>query len=106
MNNEMKALCVESFGKILAVHGEKAGLKNVSDREIEEILVEVADRPVLGKGAVSRRIKDLLCNLENLRPEVRSDLEPKIFEIWHAKFQEMVPIKPAPPTGTRARTGT
>ena len=96
MNDEMKALCVENFGKILAVHGQKGGLKNVSDRQIEDVLAKIADRTILGKGAVSRRIKHLLCNLERLRPDVRSDLEPKIFEIWQAEFQEMFPVKTGP----------
>jgi hypothetical protein len=93
MNDQMKAFCIDQMKRIVSARGEEPWLADVSKAEFEEALLKIAGVTVRSRGFVSGAVKSVLFNLDNFRPEVRSEFESGIFELWHEEFKGLHPEK-------------
>ena len=97
MNDAMKAFCITQMKKIVVAKGEEPCLADASKEEIEEALLKIAGVTVrCRKGVISGAVASVLYNLDNFRPEVRSEFESGVFELWHAEFKKSHPEKVVP----------
>lgn len=88
MNSERETLCLERMKGIIATYGDESEIKTFSGDQIHEAYKKIADGQIRVPGSGSRKIKSLLFNLDNLRPDFKSRAEPILFEIWYESFKK------------------
>lgn len=89
MNSEWQALCLDRMKKIIDVYGEQSELANISEDQIQEAYKNISEEQILVPGTGARKIKSLLCNLDNLRMDFKSRAEPLLFEKWYNSYKEI-----------------
>lgn len=89
MISEWETLCLDRMKRIIAAYGDQSEMANISEVQIHEAYKKMADGQILVPGSGARKIKSLLCNLDNLRLDFKSRAEPLLFEEWYKRFKEI-----------------
>jgi hypothetical protein len=84
MFNDMN--CLENLKHIVSEFADDENIKNLSLDELRTSYEKLADN--LYPVSVSSRLKykNMLWNIDNLKPEIRSDFQAQIFNTWHTIY--------------------
>ena len=78
--------CLENLKHIISEYADDENIKNLSLDELRSSYTKIADNiyPI----SVSNRLKykNMLWNMENLKPKIRSRFQTELFNIWHSIY--------------------
>lgn len=90
MNSEWEILCFDRMKEIIAVYKERFDTTTVSGDQIQSAYQKISGGQIRIPGFGNRKIKSLLCHIDNLKPHLRAKAEPLLFEMW---YQELKTVK-------------
>ena len=78
--------CLENLKHIVSEYADDENIKNLSLDELRSIYTELADN--IYSISVSNRVKykNMLWNIDNLKPEIRSKFQTDLFNTWHSIY--------------------
>jgi hypothetical protein len=78
--------CLENLKHIVSEYADDENIKNLSLDELRSIYTELADN--IYSISVSNRVKykNMLWNIDNLKPEIRSKFQAQLFNTWHSIY--------------------
>jgi len=78
--------CLENLKHIVSEYADDENIKNLSLDELRSSYTKIADNiyPI----SVSNRLKykNMLWNIDNLKPEIRSRFQAQLFNTWHSVY--------------------
>jgi len=78
--------CLENLKHIVSEYADDENIKNLSLDELRSSYTKIADNiyPI----SVSNRLKykNMLWNIDNLKPEIRSRFQTELFNTWHSVY--------------------
>lgn len=89
INMDMQKVCIKRMKDIIGIYDADFNLSQVSDENVEKILHQIEDLSVKANVLISGSIKHVLYNLENFRPEIRSEFEQQVFNLWYKSFKAL-----------------
>jgi hypothetical protein len=86
--------CLENLKHIVSEHADDENIKNLSMDEIRSTYTKLADN--LYHISVSNRLKykNMLWNIDNLKPEIRSKFQTELFNAWHSVYIKSAKVDP------------
>jgi len=86
--------CLENLKHIVSEYSDDENIKNLSVDELRSSYTEIADN--VYSISVSNRLKykNMLWNIDNLRPEIRSRFQAELFNTWHSIYIKSAKIDP------------
>ena len=84
MFNEIN--CLENLKHIVSEFADEENLKNLSVDELRSSYTEIADNMYCISISSRHKYKNMLWNIDNLRPEIRSRFQKELFSTWHAIY--------------------
>ena len=82
--------CLENLKHIVSEYADDENIKNLSLDELRSSYTKIADNiyPI----SVSNRLKykNMLWNIDNLKPEIRSRFQAKLFNTWHSVYVKSI----------------
>jgi hypothetical protein len=84
MFNEMS--CLENLKHIVSEYADDENLKNLSLDELRSSYSEIADNIYSISVSNCLKFKNMLWNIEYLKPKVRSKFQTELFNIWHSIY--------------------
>ena len=86
MFNEMG--CLENLRHIVSEYADDENIKNLSLDELRLSYTKIADN--MYSISVSNRLKykNMLWNIDNLKPEIRSNFQTELFNTWHSIYKK------------------
>jgi hypothetical protein len=86
--------CLENLKHIVSEYADDENIKNLSLDELRSSYTKIADNiyPI----SVSNRLKykNMLWNIDNLKPEIRSKFQAKLFNTWHSVYIKSIKTDP------------
>jgi len=78
--------CLENLKHIVSEYADDENIKNLSLDKLRSIYTELADN--IYSISVSNRVKykNMLWNIDNLKPEIRSKFQTELFNTWHSIY--------------------
>ncbi|MDH3358625.1 MAG: hypothetical protein OEM06_14265, partial [Desulfobacteraceae bacterium] len=75
--------CLENLKHIVSEYSDDENIKNLSVDELRSSYTKIADD--VYSISVSNRLKykNMLWNIDNLKPEIRSKFQTELFNTWH-----------------------
>jgi len=91
--------CLENLKHIVSEYADDENIKNLSLDELRSSYTEIADNIYCISVSNRLKYKNMLWNVDNLKPEIRAKFQTELFNTWHSIY-----IKPAKadPTEDRA----
>jgi hypothetical protein len=87
--------CLENLKHIVSEYADDENIKNLSLDELQPSYTKIADNiyPI----SVSNRLKykNMLWNIDNLKPEIRSRFRTELFNTWHSIYIKTATPGPA-----------
>jgi hypothetical protein len=87
--------CLENLKHIVSEYADDESIKNLSLDELRSSYTKIADNiyPI----SVSNRLKykNMLWNIDNLKPEIRSKFQTELFNTWHSIYIKTATPGPA-----------
>jgi hypothetical protein len=87
--------CLKNLKHIVSEYADDENIKNLSLDELRSSYRKIADNfyPI----SVSNRLKykNMLWNIDNLKPEIRSRFQTELFNIWHSIYIKSATTGPA-----------
>jgi hypothetical protein len=79
--------CLEILKRIVSEHTDNENLKNLSPEELRPSYTQISDK--LFHISVSNRLKykNLMWNMDQLKPDVRSKFQEQLFNTWHSIYK-------------------
>jgi hypothetical protein len=82
--------CLENLKHIVSEYADDENIKNLSLDELRSSYTKIADNiyPI----SVSNRLKykNMLWNIDNLKPEIRSRFQAQLFNTWHSVYRKSI----------------
>jgi hypothetical protein len=82
--------CLKNLKHIVSEYADDENIKNLSLDELRSSYTKIADNiyPI----SVSNRLKykNMLWNIDNLKPEIRSRFQAKLFNTWHSVYVKSI----------------
>ena len=86
--------CLENLKHIVSEYADDEIIKNLSLDELRSSYTKIADNiyPI----SVSNRLKykNMLWNIDNLKPDIRSKFQTELFNIWHSIYMKSAKAGP------------
>jgi hypothetical protein len=86
--------CLENLKHIVSEYADDENIKNLSLDELRSSYTKIADNiyPI----SVSNRLKykNMLWNIDNLKPEIRSKFQAQLFNTWHSVYIKSIKADP------------
>lgn len=78
--------CLENLKHIISEHADDESIKNMTLDELRSSYMKIADN--MYSISVSNRLKykNMLWNIDNLKPEIRSKFQTELFITWHSIY--------------------
>ncbi|MDH3723692.1 MAG: hypothetical protein OER74_19505, partial [Desulfobacteraceae bacterium] len=78
--------CLENLKHIVSEYSDDENIKNLSVDELRSSYTKIADD--VYSISVSNRLKykNMLWNIDNLKPEIRSRFQAELFNTWHSIY--------------------
>jgi hypothetical protein len=79
--------CLENLKHIISEYTDDKNLKNLSPEELRPSYTQISDN--LFQISVSNRLKykNLMWNMDQLKPDVRSKFQKQLFNTWHSIYK-------------------
>ena len=92
MFNEMG--CLENLKHIVSEYADDESIKNLSLDELRSSFVKIADN--IYSISISNRLKykNMLWNIDSLKPEIRSNFQRELFNAWSSNYIKSVKTDP------------
>lgn len=86
--------CLKNLKHIVSEYADDENIKNLSLDELRSSYTELADN--LYPVSVSNRLKykNMLWNIDNLKPEIRSKFQTELFNTWHSIYIKSKKVEP------------
>jgi len=86
--------CLENLKHIVSEYADDENIKNLSLDELRSSYTKIADNiyPI----SISNRLKykNMLWNIDNLKPEIRSKFQIQLFKTWHSVYIKSIKTDP------------
>ena len=86
--------CLENLKHIVSEYADDENIKNLSLDELRSSYTKIADNiyPI----SVSNRLKykNMLWNIDNLKPEIRLKFQAQLFNTWHSVYIKSIKTDP------------
>jgi len=86
--------CLENLKHIVSEHADDENIKNLSLDELRSSYTKIADT-VYSISVFNRlKYKNMLWNIDNLKPEIRSKFQTELFNTWHSIYIKSPKVDP------------
>lgn len=85
-------VCLQNVHRILSEYSDDQNIKNLSLNELQPIYQEMADHVFRISISNTHTIKNMLWNLENLKPDVRSRFQKEFFDRGYLAYEQYIKI--------------
>jgi len=83
-------ICLENLQRIVSETANDQNIKKLSTDALQPTYKEIGDN-IFHLSVFNRhKFKNMLWNLDNLKPEIRSDFQKKCFDAWHSVYLKTV----------------
>lgn len=86
--------CLENLKHIVSEYADDENIKNMSLDKLRSSYTKIADN--VYSTSVSNRLKykNMLWNIDNLKPEIRSKFQTELFNTWHSIYVKSAKADP------------
>jgi hypothetical protein len=86
--------CLENLKHIVSEYSDDENIKNLSLDELRSSYTKIADT-VYSISVFNRlKYKNMLWNIDNLKPEIRSKFQTELFNTWHSIYIKSPKVDP------------
>ena len=78
--------CLENLKHIVSEYADDENIKNLSVDELRSSYTEIADNVYSISVSSRLKYKNMLWNIDNLKPEIRSKFQTELFNTWHSIY--------------------
>jgi len=78
--------CLENLKHIVSEYADDENIKNLSLDELRSSYTKIADKTYTISVSSHLKYKNLLWNIDNLKPEIRSRFQAQLFNTWHSIY--------------------
>jgi hypothetical protein len=78
--------CLENLKHIVSQYADDENLKNLSLDELRSSYTEIADNIFSISVSNCLKYRNMLWNIEYLKPEIRSKFQTELFNVWHSIY--------------------
>ena len=89
-----KQVCLQNVQRILSECSDNRNIKNLSLDEVQPIYQEMADHTFRISVSNTHTFKNMLWNLDNLKPDVRLTFQKEFFDKWYLAYEYSIKIDP------------
>jgi hypothetical protein len=90
-----KQVCLQNVQRILSEYSDDQNIKNLSIHELQPMYQEMADHIFRISMSNTHTFKNMLWNLDNLKPDVRSTFQKEFFDKWYSIYEHTIKIDPS-----------
>jgi len=76
--------CLENMKHIVSEYADDENIKNLSLDELRSSYTKIADNIYCISVSNRLKYKNMLWNIDNLKPEIRSKFQTELFNTWHS----------------------
>jgi hypothetical protein len=87
--------CLENLKHIVSEYADDENLKNLSLDELRSSYTEIADNIFSISVSNCLKYRNMLWNIEYLKPEIRSKFQTELFNVWHSIYVKSEKTGPA-----------
>ncbi|HSQ83785.1 MAG TPA: hypothetical protein VLM43_03575 [Desulfobacterales bacterium] len=87
--------CLENLKHIVSEYADDENLKNLSLDELRSSYTEIADNIFSISVSNCLKYKNMLWNIEYLKPGIRSKFQTELFNVWHSIYVKSEKTGPA-----------
>jgi hypothetical protein len=87
--------CLENLKHIVSEYTDDENIKNLSLNELRSSYTKIADHMFCISASNRLKYKNMLWNINNLKPEIRSRFRTELFNTWHSIFIKTATLGPA-----------
>ena len=87
--------CLENLKHIVSEHADDENIKNLSLDELRSSYTQLADNLYSISVSNHLKYKNMLWNINKLKPEIRSKFQTDLFNIWHSIYITSIKTDPA-----------
>jgi hypothetical protein len=88
MFNEKR--CLENLKHIVSEYADDENLETLSAEELRPSYIQLAGNLYHLSFSNRLKYKNLLWNIDNLKPEIRSKFQEQLFNTWHAIYKTLI----------------
>ncbi|MDH3567359.1 MAG: hypothetical protein OEM61_08400, partial [Desulfobacteraceae bacterium] len=81
-----ETICIENLRRIVSETAHDQNIKKLSTDSLQPTYKEIGDNIFQLSVFNRHKFKNMLWNLDNLKPEIRSDFQKKCFDAWHSVY--------------------
>lgn len=78
--------CLENLKHIVSEYADDENIKNLSLDELRSSYTKIADHMFCISVSNHLKYKNMLWNIDNLKPEIRSRFQAQLFNTWHSVY--------------------
>jgi len=78
--------CMENLKHIVSEYADDENIKNLSLDELRSSYTKIADNIYPLSVSNHLKYKNMLWNIDNLKPEIRSKFQAQLFNTWHSVY--------------------
>ena len=78
--------CLENLKHIVSEYADDENIKNLSLDELRSSYTTIADHMYCISVSNHLKYKNMLWNIDNLKPEIRSRFQTQLFNTWHSVY--------------------
>jgi len=78
--------CLENMKHIVSEYADDENIKNLSLDELRSSYTKIADNIYCISVSNRLKYKNMLWNIDNLKPEIRSKFQTELFNTWHSIY--------------------
>ena len=86
--------CLENLKHIVSEYADDENIKNLSLDELRSSYTKIADNMYCISVSNHLKYKNMLWNIDNLKPEIRSKFQAQLFNTWHSVYIKSIKIDP------------
>jgi len=80
--------CLENLKHIVSEYADHENIKYLSLDELRSSYTKIADKTYTISVSSHFKYKNLLWNIDNLKPEIRSKFQAQLFNTWHSIYMK------------------
>jgi len=80
--------CLENLKHIVSEYADDENIKNLSLDELRSSYTKIADKTYTISVSSHLKYKNLLWNIDNLKPEIRSRFQAQLFNTWYSIYMK------------------
>lgn len=86
--------CLENLKHIVSEYADDENIKNLSLDQLRSSYMKIADNVYSISVSNCLKYKNMLWNIDNLKPEIRSKFQTELFNTWHSVYIKSIKTDP------------